>query len=160
MNLIKSAVLLYSNSINSETRIGNPINNIQSINISHLRTQFKLLSKYTEVKERSNESGFFNCHGLVFGNRRIEIEQTTEVFKILHEDNYKEVLKENVLPGDVVIYIHEGDIIHSGIVIEQPIEPFFVPKIISKWGSYKEIIHKANYGPYKYNELKYYRIWD
>ena len=114
--------------------------------------------KYPNAILRSPNSGIYNCHGLVFGARRTEINDSNEVSKILNEDDYVEIEKTEVLPGDVIIYYNLGDAEHSGIVLEYGFAPFFIHKIVSKWGQLEEYIHPANQCPYNFSDVKYYRI--
>ncbi len=50
----------------------------------------------------------YNCHGLTFAARRTWIHEPSELLKILEDDDYEEVTN-GILPGDIAIYIHEGD---------------------------------------------------
>lgn len=96
----------------------------------------------------------YNCHGLTFASRRTWIHKPTEVAKILKEDDYEKIRLEEVLPGDVVVYIQDGDYSHSGIVVEAG----SVPKVLSKWGAAHEVIHSVNDCPYHPAYPEYYRI--
>jgi hypothetical protein len=81
------------------------------------------------------------------------------VRKILDHDGYEVVRSSEVLPGDVILYPGEkGDIEHSGIVVEAPSGEFKIPKVVSKWGKFRELIHMANQCPYNYLAATYYRI--
>jgi hypothetical protein len=98
---------------------------------------------------------------LTFGSRRTQITDSTEIRKILKEDDYSKVIDiSRVLPGDIIIYVSaDGDINHSGIVVEIPsgtIVP--VPKILSKWGGAHEVIHGYNYSPYDTTKIEFYRV--
>jgi hypothetical protein len=98
----------------------------------------------------------YNCHGLTFGSRRTWISKTSEIVKILEDDEYHKVALENVMAGDIVVYVENGDAEHSGIVIES--RPGFVPMILSKWGPAHEVIHRVNDCPYNSSEITYYRV--
>ena len=76
------------------------------------------------------------------------------------EDDYDEIAQDHVLPGDVMLYIAEnGDIEHSGIVVEKPdVDNLHTPKIYSKWGGFWEVIHWANVCPYDMSRAKFFRI--
>jgi hypothetical protein len=79
--------------------------------------------------------------------------------KILEHDEYDVVAPEDILPGDIIIYWgQKGDIEHSGIVVDKGDPMLKIPLIISKWGKFKELIHRANNCPYNYINSKYYRI--
>jgi cytochrome P450 len=81
----------------------------------------------------------YNCHGLTFASRRTWIWKPAEVAKILADDEYVRVELADVLPGDIVLYVQNGDIEHSGIVMS--LGP--VPMILSKWGPAHEVVHRA-----------------
>ena len=116
-------------------------------------------NKFPRVVQRSEPSGFYNCHGLVFASRRAEIYSVREVHKILNEDCYSEIMPQATLPGDVILYFdHDGDIEHSGIVVSEPIDPLRIPMVVSKWGTWCEVIHSANDCPYTFINAKYYRV--
>lgn len=103
----------------------------------------------------------YNCHGLTFAARRTEIWSSSQVRKILSEDDYDMIGCINeVLPGDIVIYIDEhGDICHSGIVIENAADLLVRnPKILSKWGCAHEVIHFVKDCPYNQSNVEYYRV--
>jgi hypothetical protein len=80
--------------------------------------------------------------------------------QILNEDGYEEVQKEQVKPGDVIMYYgSDGDFEHSGLVIEPPKpESLNVPKVRSKWAKYRELIHMGNCCPYDFSNVKYFRL--
>ena len=114
---------------------------------------------------RTGASGIYNCFGLVFASRRTCIHQSTEIRKIIEDDGYREIPREEVKPGDIILYYTEAgdDIQHSAIVIVEPREEnLWVPMVLSKIGKWKEAIHPANaiqnYPPLQY--AKYYRIRD
>ena len=160
MPLIPSPNLADTNMIYFETRLGNPIENSQSLVISQFcKNQFsQYRTKYKNIHYRTKPTGFFNCHGLTFGSRRAEITNPAEVKKILTDDQYIQVNRDDALPGDVILYYSNGDIEHSGILTTKPDPPLYVPLVYSKWGSYCEIIHLANNCPYDYSQTQFYRI--
>ena len=102
----------------------------------------------------------YNCHGLIFAARRTAVWQTPAIRKVIADDRYERVNRNEVHPGDVILYVsaEDGDIEHSGIIIEPPSEPLFVPKVWSKWGRGAEVIHWANACPYDFSQAQYYRI--
>lgn len=108
---------------------------------------------------RSEPTGMYNCHGLVFASRRTCICDQNEIHKIIEDDGYVEVPRAEVKPGDTVLYFSEsGGIEHSAIVISAT---DFVPIVLSKIGKWKEAIHPANaILEYPFTNAKYYRIRD
>ncbi len=161
MSIIISENELNRRSIRVQTRKGNDIFNSQSFIISdHEKSQFPdIRKKFTSVNFRSLPSAIYNCHGLVFASRRTGIDDTEEIYKILKDDNYTEILLADVLPGDIIIYFSSnGDAEHSGVVISKPDPQLHIPQVYSKWGNYCEAIHYANYCPYDYSNVKFYRV--
>lgn len=145
-----------------ETSSQNQIENYQGheISITELNQIAEYEKKYgPDIVRRSGPSPIYNCHGMTFASRRTGIYQSSEIYKIIEDDKYIEINKENVLVGDTILYFdEENDIYHSGIVAIVPSEnTLWVPKIFSKWGKYAEVIHWANKGPYNFSTAKYYR---
>jgi hypothetical protein len=122
-----------------------------------------------EAKKRPNAkrrnvgpSHTYNCHGLTFGARRSDI--TWSVASILKQDDYVLVAKEDVMPGDVVIYYGVNDqgmkaeINHSGIVLER--SDLGSIRVLSKWGHGDEWVHFLPDCPYNATYAEFYRIND
>lgn len=161
MCIIRSKSELDRSSIVVQTRKGNDISNSQSFLISNFeRSQFPHLKRrYSNVIFRSRPTAVYNCHGLTFASKRTGIHETEEVYKILKDDNYKEVSLNEVLPGDIILYFSsDGDIEHSGVIISEPEPMLLIPKVYSKWGKYCEAIHYANMCPYNFSNVRYYRV--
>lgn len=145
------------------TKRGNPINNQQFIEVNQLD-----YNGYIEHQKnygigivmRLKVSPLYNCHGLTFASRRTGLYDNDVLLQILEEDSYAEIQREQVLPGDVILYYGlDGDIEHSGIVVEAPTEAnLYIPRIFSKWGRCMEAVHLANQCPYNFNNHKYFRI--
>lgn len=91
----------------------------------------------------------YNCHGLTFAARRTAITESASIESILKDDEYVEVDRKFVVPGDVVMYYEFGDFSHSGIVVKVDhigVEP--VIWILSKWNRLHEVVHKLHECPY------------
>lgn len=150
--------------ITLETRLGNPIRNVQVLNLSaFIKGQFDPMGKrwQSSVTIRRGPTGTFNCHGLVFASRRTMIEDSPEVQRLIDEDGYVKVAPQDVKAGDLIVYVRNGDYEHSGIVIDagpgRYIGGLLVPLVVSKWGSFWEVIHSANQCPYNFMGVEYYR---
>jgi hypothetical protein len=145
-----------------QTRLGNNIKNTQYFEIApHERAGFEYLrKKYYMATFRGEPTPVYNCHGMTFASRRTGIDESEELWKIIADDNYILLPEEEVLPGDVVLYIDaKGSIEHSGIVVWVPeTRSFLKPLICSKWGSYKEAIHSVFDCPYDKLNIRYYRV--
>lgn len=125
----------------------------------------ELKRQYFTAFHRSTEpTETYNCHGLTFGARRTRIFKTSEVRKILIEDEYQPIAAAAVEPGDVIVYFDDsGEAEHSGIVVElgklnDAIGSAPVPKILSKWGSCHEVVHFFNDCPYSLRNIQYFRM--
>src|SRR6266496_3127883 len=81
----------------------------------------------------------YNCHGLVFAGRRTCIDDPSTVRQILADDSYRRVNRDELLAGDVALYVVKGAIEHSGIVVDKGARDdrtglWGDPLIVSKWG--------------------------
>lgn len=151
-------VLALHSELNLHTRSENQIENeidrrpVRAGDI-YLSEDYK--TKYPSGRHRPTQpTRKYNCHGLTFAARRTWIWKPTEISKILHDDEYSSIEPENVLPGDIVIYVQNGDVEHSGIVVSSGA----IPTILSKWGPAHEVVHKVNDCPYDSMQISYYRI--
>ena len=71
---------------------------------------------------------------------------------MLAEDDYVQIKISELLAGDIVLYVRDGDIEHSGIVVE--IVLGMGPRILSKWGGCHEVIHMIGDCPTVHNRSK------
>lgn len=155
-------ILLPRAELRLDTRCENQIAN--EINREPVRGGDKLLADDfvkrfpRELHRPVAPSRKYNCHGLTFASRRTWIHSPKEIAKILADDDYTPVVPPaQVLPGDIAIYYSaEGDAEHSAIVLA--IESFGVPKVLSKWGPGREVVHMLASCPYDASNVKYYRI--
>jgi hypothetical protein len=152
------------NSITVETRKGNRIENEQvldEISIYEKQQEVEIVKKFPGITLRNDSTAIYNCNGLTFASRRTRIWITSEIRKILQDDNYHKIEELKVLPGDVILYIAKnGDIEHSGIVVSEPDRNLRIPFILSKWGNGPEIIHFATNCPYNEHFRQYLRVVD
>ena len=120
----------------------------------------------TAVRRRVGPCNTYNCHGLTFAARRTAIR--VGIDQIILDDDYQEISRANVLPGDLVIYyattaftgLVVNEIEHSGIVIAKDPGPLGAIRVLSKWGFGDEWVHFVNDCPYDSSHVKYYRIND
>lgn len=150
-------------SINLQTRERNDIDNYQSKEFTFSdRMAIEYLDNIysNQVIYRTDPLPIYNCHGLSFSSRRTSIIDDEFIRLILDDDGYIYVTPEDVLPGDIIMYYDKkGRIEHSGIVISSPNEEQLkIPRIVSKWGKFREVIHWAHIGPYNWPNVKYIRI--
>ena len=146
-----------------QTFEGNNIDNEQfdCIAMSELNLGKSYEKAYSNAIFKGVPTPVYNCHGFTFGSRRTGIFEEAEIEKILKDDKYVEIKDEKqVLPGDVILYYKDGELTHSGLVIQSTFRVNDLPEIIvlSKWSKFKEVIHNANYSPYSDGIKKYRRI--
>jgi hypothetical protein len=118
---------------------------------------------YPLARFKGQVTPIYNCHGLTFASRRTWIYASQEIEKILRDDKYIEIKEEKaVLPGDVVAYYEDTEIVHTGIVVQvdlPQVEHDLIKIMIwSKWGKCKEAIHHVNYSPYINTIKRYWRM--
>ncbi len=146
------------------TRKGTDIPNYQSREISHFEANqhSDLAKKHGVMCTRNPGTPIYNCHGMAFASRRTCITDPPALRTILDEDDYEEIDKAGVLPGDIIVYMSgNGDMEHSGVIIQEPSQAILnVPVVMSKWGKGCEVIHYGNKCPYDFSIVKYYRIKD
>jgi hypothetical protein len=145
--------------IKMQTRLGHDIDNKQVYDFSpNELNRYKDLEKdFRNVYRRNNPNPIYNCHGMTFACSRTQIDDKS-VQMILDDDGYTEVKLDAVLPGDVVIYYKDLDVVHSGIVAcVQKVGKINVPWVVSKWGKYSEIYHHELDCPYHECTRKYWR---
>lgn len=157
-----------------QTRKGSPIPNEQyyEFTASELEEIPNLIKKFPGVTVRTKPNPIYNCHGFTFASRRTWVFDTN-YSEILQDDGYAEIPLNEVLPGDIVLYFDtSGSLSHSGMVIEVPSERpsaprivstsehLSVPRIVSKWGKFGEVIHYVHVVPKEYfvASYRYYRI--
>jgi hypothetical protein len=138
------------------TRKRTCIPNMQSSGIAPMleNSVHGMRARFPHAVARSDASGIYNCHGLVFASRRTSI-FPEDIHKIPEDDGYRPIDERDVLAGDVVLYLNaDGDIEHSGIVIRKP--ELRIPWVVSKWGDGEEFVHPTLTCPY--NEDITFRI--
>ena len=153
-----------NNHITVQTRKRKNIRNtvfdkISSSYVQHIYSKYK--TEFPNIKYRSKETANYNCFGMVFASRRCFV--IDDIGKILIDDNYSEVHLDKVLPGDIILYFSNHEIIHCGIVIEElNSENCWNPLVVSKWHCFSEVIHRLNECPYAKSTTgkKYYRIYE
>ena len=146
------------------TRLGNEVANAQDPDLAPAKAEHVIAAFRTRFPcawQRRPPSGQYNCHGLSFANRRTGIYDPTAVEKVLKDDGYRTIKREEVEPGDLVVYYVGDEVTHSGVVLEvvqgAPETPTLRElKIVSKWGQAGEYIHRTLEGPYAQHDLTYW----
>lgn len=153
--------------IRLDSRKGNPIDNGQDHDLTLLdwesaRLAAKRFVTGPQAQIVNKPCPIYNCHGLTFGSRRTQITPTGgEFFKLLQDDDYAQVVFDEVQTGDIILYIEPDDlsISHSGIVVR--VEDGFgkkVPFVWSKWGKAQEVVHHFAHCPYDSSQVQVFRL--
>jgi hypothetical protein len=114
------------------------------------------------AKEISGFDSSYNCMGLVFGARRVEIPPSSFGL-IVEDDDYLEVNDPTVRVGDIVAYFSESNSVpeHVGIVVELPklgaTEAHGVV-VLSKLGFHGEYLHPVLAVPQHFGFPRYWRV--
>lgn len=119
------------------------------------------------TRRLGSPSGRYNCFGLVFGNRRVNINNTVpvDIDELLRHDQCQQVRVPQI--GDLVVYRSRSEIGHvgyvsrlerltsGGVTLPQPI--VFV---WSMWGSFGEFEHHERVLPPPYEDcsIEYWRV--
>jgi hypothetical protein len=115
--------------------------------------------QYFGIEMRRPATGHYNCHGLVFANRRGAIYSPEDVVHLIGDDGYRKVeSNEQVRLGDLAVYYDGEQIDHTGIVIElRPVGGggVTIPWVLSKWGPAGEYIHNIHVSPYG-SDVRYF----
>ena len=143
-----------------QTRRGGTIRNWMdpAVPRAGIELQMKQLKKdhYRAIHRNVGPSAQYNCHGLTFAARRTGISDPAQIHRILDHDGYEKLaLTESPEIGDIAIYVEDGDIIHSGIVVGNRSGS---PMILGKWGDCHEAIHQPLDCPYNKAAVTYYRL--
>ncbi len=106
-----------------------------------------------------SSTAVYNCMGLVFASRRtwVFVDQLEIIIK---DDGFVKLSNINeVNTGDIVLYKHNGEVAHVGIVTHVgSIIPSGRPvvTVLSKWGGHGEYVHSVNDVPEEFGEEKEY----
>ena len=162
MGIIGAGSVSYSPGLALETAKRSPIPNGEGgeLDEQEVRTFHGMWQHFTNVATlRHGPTQRYNCHGATFASRRTGIWDDALIFRILSEDDYKEVPTDDVRPGDTIVYFNDINApVHSGLVIQRPTQAtFYIPLVCSKWGRYGEYVHEGDKSPYGFN-VRYYRV--
>ena len=105
-------------------------------------------NRKTSPEIRILSKSLYNCVGLIFCSRRahVDIEHIDEILK---QDGYNEIIMDECVAGDLVLYTLEGEPSHIGLVscvtlFQQRITRL---SVLSKWGKDGEVEHDHNHVP-------------
>jgi hypothetical protein len=149
-----------------ETAVGRDIPNSQELAVMDAmaaearwetyRRRFPPPRAYPRTTE---PTGIYNCHGFVFAASRTGIDYGSDVRMILKDDGYVQVTPAKSLPGDVVLYVANGDVEHSAILVTpEHLSVSTQAVVMSKWGPFTEWVHDVTLCPYDATNIEYWRI--
>ena len=128
------------------TRKNSPIPNTRRkprAPLSMQAAQTMVLGAHSSAEIRSLSS-VYNCMGMVFASRRTWIEPE-HLQMILQDDEYRQVNRNEIQRGDVVVYRgNQNEITHVGIVSEVKVNPrdaTLEVVVVSQWGYDGEYFH-------------------
>ena len=104
------------------------------------------------VKVQAVTEHDYNCVGMIFCGRQESVD-ISQVNDILRHDGYNRIDKENVVAGDLVLYILENLFSHIGIV---SCVSTFDLRVLSKWGKDGEFEHDYREVPEHLGIPKYF----
>lgn len=136
-------------SIGLDTRAGNHVENEQSLPPDHQTVALynRVLEKHPAWVARKACCGTYNCFGHVWASRRTCVFESDEVWRILREDDYRQIVVSEADRGDVVVYLHSDGLTiwHAGILEFREIYGSggrAVPWVLSKVDASKgEVLH-------------------
>ena len=89
------------------------------------------------LKIRSVSEYPYNCVGMVFCSRRASVD-IEHIYDILTQDGYNEIRKDELVPGDLVLYTYQDEPSHIGMV---SCVSSYELLVLSKWGKDGEVEH-------------------
>ncbi len=111
-----------------------------------LRAQV-LMNERGGLTLRSVDGYSYNCVGLIFASRRYWIE-IDYIYELFEADGYTNIQRNDVIEGDVVLYLNDNEPVHVALIIEvEMVGQERSIKVISKWGKDAEFIHFAENVP-------------
>jgi hypothetical protein len=114
------------------------------------------------IRVLAGPSGRYNCHGLVFGSRRTNIDhpcRPVDIADLLRRDEFAR--SDTPQCGDIAVYrSFSGRIDHTGVVSRvESLGNQEVTFVISKWGALEEVEHRAGQCPYSKDcTIEYWRL--
>jgi hypothetical protein len=101
---------------------------------------------------RSRSPHLYNCVGMIFASRRAIIE-IDHIYRILEEDGYRRIAFDDIMVGDLVLYVRHEEPEHIGVISQvQRIGASLNVKVLSKWGLLAEFEHFIENVPERYGQ--------
>ena len=149
--------------VNLETRRGNQIPTSRRLprHRSSMEAAKELWdTSFANIEVRSLDATY-NCVGMVFAFRRAWVEPT-HVSQMLQDDEYREVVRNEAVPGDLVAYYQDSnraELAHIGIIVakEKRIElGDWGIRVLSQWGADGEYLHDETDVPQCFGNIRAY----
>lgn len=110
----------------------------------------KVESEYSPAQVVRDATLTYNCHSFAHANRHAWFNEITQFLR----DDYSQFTPGTLRVGDVVVYVKNGELTHSGVITQlnnnRPTE------IRSKWGAWPEVVHPPERVPVDYGSITYY----
>lgn len=107
-------------------------------------------SQYSPAKVVRDATRTYNCHAFAHANRHAWFNEITQFLR----DDYFQFTPGTLRVGDVVVYVNNGELTHSGVITQlsnnKPTE------VRSKWGAWPEATHPPERVPDIYGPITYY----
>lgn len=105
------------------------------------------------------KSALYNCMGLVFGSRRVQID-TDELPQVLSDDRWIPVSESDLQVGDLVVYFREGTARHVAFFVRTDHVGSTAARFVwSKCGEFGEYVHLITDVPEAYGrEMRFFRL--
>lgn len=107
-------------------------------------------SQYSPARVVRDATRTYNCHAFAHANRHAWFNEITQFLR----DDYYQFTPGTLRVGDVVVYVKNGELTHSGVITQlsnnRPTE------IRSKWGAWPEVTHPPERVPDIYGPITYY----
>lgn len=107
-------------------------------------------SQYSPARVVRDATRTYNCHAFAHANRHAWFNEITQFLR----DDYYQFTPGALRVGDVVVYVKNGELTHSGVISQlsnnRPTE------VRSKWGAWPEVTHPPERVPDIYGPITYY----
>lgn len=129
---------------------------IEKLNYDLIKIRSEELNTWhPNAKIRSLSDYPYNCMGLVFASRRAVI-SIEHVYRILKEDGFRQISRNQCVVGDIVLYKNDNEPTHIGIITYITKSPTSFT-VLSRWGFDAEFEHFMDDVPQLYgNATEFY----
>jgi hypothetical protein len=114
-----------------------------------LQAALKIVRGISPSAKCRSLTALYNCVGMVFASRRTFID-SDHLDTILRDDGFRQIAKDQMHQGDLVVYRLNEIAKHVGIIYEirdvavDPVHPREEIWVLSQWGENGEYLHKID----------------